>query len=94
MCINETLVQQMVFRDLERGTTHHRYGYGEMLTYRKYEGQNRFATGDETFDMIADKLYAAALAYDESTKGFYPDYEARSGILFDIWQCYSENHPV
>lgn len=91
MNINETLVQQMVLRDIEYGTNHHRYGYSEKLMHRKYEGQNKFVTGDETFDMIADRLYAAALAYDELTKEFYPEYEARSEALFDIWQCYHEN---
>lgn len=88
--LNETLVQQMILRDIERGTNHHRYGYGEKLVYRKYEGRNTFVIGDDTFDMIADKLYAAALAYDELTKEFYPEYEARSEILFDIWRCYAE----
>ncbi|MBQ8878764.1 MAG: hypothetical protein IJ029_08560 [Lachnospiraceae bacterium] len=90
MCINETLVQQMILRDIKFGTNHHRYGYSEKLTYRKYEGQNMFVTGEETFDMIAGKLYAAALAYDDLTKVFYPDYETRSKILFDIWECYHE----
>ncbi len=90
VCINETLVQQMILRDIEYGTSHHRYGYSEELKYRKYEGQNMFVTGEETFDMIAGKLYAAALAYDDLTKVFYPDYETRSKILFDIWECYHE----
>lgn len=92
--INETLVQQMILRDIERGTNHHRYGYSEKLIYNKYEGQNKFVTGDETFDVIADKLYAAALAYDELTKEFYPEYEARSEVLLDIWQCYNENRNI
>ena len=59
--------------------------------YRKYEGQNIFVTGEETFDMIAGKLYAVALAYDDLTKEFYPDYEIRSDTLFAIWECYHEN---
>ncbi len=49
---------------------------------------------DNTFDMIAGKIYATALAYDELTKHFYPDYETRSGILFDIWECYHENRTI
>lgn len=89
--INETLVQQMILRDVYYGTNHHRYGYSEELIYRKYEGQNKFVTGDDTFDMIADKLYAVALAYDELTKQFYPEYEAKSEILSDIWKCYDEH---
>lgn len=88
--INQTLVQQMILRDIEHGTNHHRYGYSEELIYRKYEEQYKHLTGDDTFDMIARKLYAAALAYDNLTKQFYPEYETRSDILFDIWQCYDE----
>ncbi|MBR4082279.1 MAG: hypothetical protein IKK21_10890 [Clostridia bacterium] len=91
MLVNETLVQQMVFRDMERGTTHHRYGFSEALVWQQYEGRNPFVTGDAAFDGIADRLYAAALAYDQLTKGFYPAYEARSGLLVDIWRCYHEN---
>jgi len=91
VCINETLVQQMILRDIKYGTNHHRYGYSEELTYCKYEEQNAFVTGDKTFDLIAGKLYAAALAYDDLTKAFYPGYEKRSEILFDIWECYHEN---
>ena len=90
MNMNETLVQQMVLRDIEYGTNHHRYGYCEELAYRKYEGENPFLTGDEAFDMIGGRLYAAARAYDELTKEFYPEYEARSEVLFDIWRCYHE----
>lgn len=89
--VNETLVQQMILRDMEHGTNHHRYGYCEELCYRKYESENPFLTGDETFDMIASKLYAIALAYDELAKKFYPEYETRSEVLFDIWRCYHEN---
>lgn len=89
--INETLVQQMVLRDIKHGTNHHRYGYCEELIYRKFEEKNIFVTGDDTFDMIAKKLYAAALAYDDLTKYFYPDYESRSDMLFAIWKCYHEN---
>lgn len=94
MNVNETLVQQMVLRDIEKGTNHHRYGYREKITYRKYMGLNRFVTGDDTFDMIANKLYAAALAYDELTKQFYPEYEARSETLFEIWQCYHDHRSM
>ncbi len=86
--INETLVQQMILRDIEYGTNHHRYGYREELIYRKYEEEYQYVTGDDTFDMIAGKLYAAALAYDNLTKKFYPEYEMRSNVLFDIWKCY------
>jgi len=46
VCINETLVQQMILRDNEYGINHHRYGYSEELIYRKYENQNIFVTGE------------------------------------------------
>lgn len=88
---NETLVQQMILRDIEYGTNHHRYGHSEELNYRKYMSDNPFLTENETFDEIACKLYAAARAYDELTKQFYPEYEGRSKVLFDIWRCYHEN---
>ena len=94
ICINETLVQQMILRDIEHGTNHHRYGYGEELQYCKYEVLNKFVTGNDTFDMIADKLYAAALAYDNLTKKFYPEYETRSEMLFAIWEFYHENRKI
>jgi len=88
--INETLVQQMILRDAIYGTNHHRYGYGEELIYRRYEEQCPFRTDDDTFNMIAKKLYAAALAYDNLSKQFYPEYEMRSNIFFGIWKCYDE----
>ena len=91
VCINETLVQQMILRDMEYGTNHHRYGYSEELIYRRYEGQNKFVTGDDTFDMIADKLYAVVMAYDDLTELFYPEHEKRREIFLNIWDCYHEN---
>lgn len=91
MNLNETLVQQMVLRDIKYGTNHHRYGYEEELTYLKYKGKCPVKSGNGTFDLVADKLYSAALAYDELTKEFYPEYESRSEIFFEIWKCYEEN---
>lgn len=88
MNINETLVQQMVMRDIKYKTNHHRYGYCEQLTYLKNKGGCPFKKKDETFNMIADKLYCAALAYDELTRFFYPKHESRSKIFFDIWEDY------
>lgn len=90
MNLNETLVQQMVLRDMKYGTNHHRYGYEEELTYVKYQGKCPVKSGNGTFDLIADKLYSAALAYDELTKAFYPEYESRSENFFEIWKCYEE----
>ena len=91
MNLNETLVQQMVLRDMQYGTNHHRYGYEEELTYSKYMGKCPVKSGNDTFDLIADKLYSAALAYDELTKEFYPEYESRSENFFEIWKCYEKN---
>lgn len=91
MNLNETLVQQMVLRDMKYGTNHHRYGYEEELTYLKYKGKCPLKSGNDAFDLIADKLYSAALAYDELTKEFYPEYESRSENFFEIWKCYEKN---
>lgn len=91
MNLNETLVQQMVLRDMKCGTNHHRYGYEEDLTYLKYKGKCSVKSGNDTFDLIVDKLYSAALAYDELTKEFYPEYESRSENFFEIWKCYEKN---
>lgn len=68
--INETLVQQMVLRDLEYHTNHHRYGYREDLIYHKYIDRCPFSDVDNTFDEIAKRLYAAAFAYDELVHRF------------------------
>lgn len=91
MNLNETLVQQMVLRDMKYGTNHHRYGYEEELTFLKYKGKCSVKSGNATFDLIADNIYSAALAYDELTKEFYPEYGSRSEIFFEIWKCYEEN---
>ena len=88
MNCNETLVMQMVLRDLKYGTNHHRYGYAEELEYMKDLGKVPYRTGDQTFDRIADYLYAAALTYDRLAKEFYPQYQNRSDAFFAIWDCY------
>lgn len=88
MNCNETLVMQMIMRDLEHGTNHHRYGYSEELEYVKELGKLPYRSSDETFGRIADQIYAAALAYDRLAKFFYPQYQDRSGIFFDIWDWY------
>ena len=85
---NETLVMQMVMRDSEHKTSHHRYGYSEELEYSKDFGKCPFQTEEATFNRIADKLYAAALSYDRLIKNFYPDYTDRSADFFAIWEAY------
>ena len=88
MNCNETLVMQMVLRDLKYGTNHHRYGYSEESEYVKDLGRMPYQSADATFERIADQLYAAALAYDRLTKKFYPEYRDYSGDFFAIWDWY------
>ena len=88
MNCNETLVMQMVLRDLRYGTNHHRYGYAEEPEYINDLGKAPYRTGDRIFGRIADHLYAAALTYDRLAKEFYPHYQNRSDIFFAIWDCY------
>ena len=88
MNCNDTLVMQMVMRDLKHGTSHHRYGYAEEIEYIKDLGKTPYKNVDETFDRISDHLYAAALTYDKLAKMFYPNYQERSAVFFDIWDWY------
>ena len=91
MNCNETLVMQMVLRDIKYGTNHHRYGYSEELEYVKYLGKSQYKTDDTTFNRISEHIYAAALAYDRLAKEFYPKYKERSSTLFEIWDYYHKN---
>ena len=88
MNCNDTLVMQMVLRDLEYKTNHHRYGHAEELEYVKDLGKNPYKHDDTTFNLTADHLYAAALAYDRLAKKFYPEYQDRSRDFFAIWDWY------
>ena len=88
MNCNDTLVLQMILRDMKYGTNHHRYGYAEELEYTKDLGEVPFKRDDPTFNRIADHLYAAALAYDRLLKRFYPNYRNRSEEFFTIWEKY------
>lgn len=88
MNCNDTLVMQMIMRDLEHGTSHHRYGYSEELEYVKALGKCPYKSDGPTFTRIADSIYAAALAYDRLAKYFYPQYLDRSDSFFDIWEWY------
>ena len=90
MNCNETLVMQMVLRDIKYDTNHHRYGYSEELEYVKYLGKSPYKT-DDTFNRISEHIYAAVLAYDRLVKEFYPEYKERSSILFEIWDYYHKN---
>ena len=88
MNCNDTLVMQMVLRDLKYGTNYHRYGYSEEIEYNKDLGKVPYKAKDPTFYDIADRIYAAALTYDRLAQVFYPGYEGRSGSFFAIWDCY------
>lgn len=89
--LNETLVQQMVLRDKQYGTTHHCYGYREEIAYLRYQNQCPILTRQQPFDMIAAQLWCAALAYDELVQQFDPGYEPRSPFFLEIWKCYEQN---
>lgn len=88
MNLNETLVQQMVLRDLKYGTNHHPYGYEEKIAYRNHKHKCPIKTENDSFNKIADKLYGAALTYDELTQLFYPQYKTRCSEFLEIWTCY------
>lgn len=92
MNLNETLVLQMILRDEKYNTNFHRYGYREKLEYLHYLDSNCIYAGEDTvFNSIANKLYAAALAYDSLAEQYMENYEKRSHLFFDIWDCYAEN---
>ena len=91
MNCNETLVMQMVLRDIKYGTNHHRYGYSEELEYIKDLGKSPFKCEDQTFNRISNHLYAAAVVYDRMAKSFYLEYNNRSEVFFDIWRSYHES---
>jgi hypothetical protein len=87
--INETLVAQMIERDLLYETNFHRYGYREVLDYKSDEIPGCQVEGqDKTYNMIADKLYSAAISYDRLIQRLNPEYEERRHILFEIWKQY------
>lgn len=91
MQLNETLVQQMVLRDLRLGTNHHRYGAKEEAVYQRYAGQSPICTGEAAFDEIADSLYCAARAYDELLAVLEPETEPRTLDYLNLWHCYEQH---
>jgi hypothetical protein len=91
MSINETLVQQMILRDMKYGTTFHRYGYQEELEYLQVDkAKCPYRRENPTFNMIAAKIYSTAITYDKLTLAFYPEYKERKEILFAIWDYYEK----
>lgn len=93
MQINETIVAQMVDRDDRLGCNFHRYGSHEALDYMNViETGCPYSDGDEIFNMIASKIYAAAITYDQLIKELNPSYEERSSIFFKIWEEYERNY--
>ena len=79
---------QMILRDKEYGTNHHRYGHSEEIEYLKDLGKTSYRSDDPAFNIIADKIYAAAKAYDRLSKNFYPGYQDRSGDFLAVWDWY------
>lgn len=74
--LNETLVAQMIERDNCYGTNFHRYGYKENLDYLGVAKEGfPFIKKDETYNLIAFKIYSAAMSYDRLIKTLNPDYE-------------------
>lgn len=90
MNCNDTLVMQMVLRDIQHGTNHHRYGFAEELEYVKALGQCPYETENPVFNRIADQLYAAAIVYDKLAHHFDSQYQSRSECFFAIWNSYHE----
>lgn len=89
--INETLVQQMVLRDIKYGTNFHRFGYKEELEYLKAdENECPYKRDNKIFNHIANKIYASSITYDKLTLHFYPEYIGRKEALFDIWEYYAQ----
>ena len=88
MNCNDTLVMQMIMRDQKYGTNHHRYGFSEELEYVNNLGKVPYKKDDPVFNIIADHIYSAALAYDRLVKNFYPQYKDRSNAFFEIWNAY------
>ena len=88
MNCNDTLVMQMIMRDHEYSTNHHRYGHSETLEYVSELGKMPYEFDDPTAGRIADHIYAAASAYDRLAVYFYPGYQARSEEFFAIWEAY------
>ena len=79
---------QMIMRDQQYGTNHHRFGFSEELEYVKDLGKVPYKSDDPVFNRISDQLYAAALTYDRLVKHFYPKYQDRSRAFFDVWDWY------
>lgn len=94
MNLNETLVQQMVLRDIKYGTNHHCYGHEEEIVYLSNKNKCPIHTENDTFNQIADKIYCAALTYDELLGAFYPENKGSSADLFEIWKCYEKGGGV
>lgn len=87
--INETLLAQMIERDNKFQTNYHRYGYKETLDYRTVDTDNiPYLTEDDTYNIIAKKLYSTAVSYDRLVKKLNPDYVERCSNFLRIWDEY------
>ncbi len=95
MNLNETMVLQMRMRDVQYGTTHHRDGHSERLTYlhdlkdlQAHPERCPYHNDHPVFNYIADKLYAAGYAYDKLAEQLIEGYEGRRNIFWEIWEAY------
>ncbi|TAH67143.1 MAG: hypothetical protein EWM47_09420 [Anaerolineaceae bacterium] len=71
------------------GTNFHRYGNHEELEYiNEMKSECPFSNRDKIFNLVAGKLYTAAITYDRLIKKLNPSYEERSNIFFEIWEEY------
>ncbi len=91
MNINETLVLQMVLRDIKYGTNFHRYGYQEELEYlQSVETECPYEKENPIFNLIARKLFSASLIYDKLAPKLNCQYKDRRKIFLDIWDRYDK----
>jgi hypothetical protein len=94
MLIQESLVLQMIQRDIEKNTNFHRYGYGEQLDYLVSFNNTEFPFTKEnnpTYNHIAKLLYSAAQSFDKLCYNLDKSCESRLKNYIDIWSYYFNN---
>ena len=57
-------------------------------------GKVPYKSEDQTFNRIADHLYAAALAYDRLAKYFYPQYKDFEEMAVDLWNDHKDIYVI
>jgi hypothetical protein len=90
--LSDTLVEQMIRRDEERGTIFHRYGYAETLAYREVD-LAPYADlwrdhADETHRAVAQTLCRALLAYGQVARTPEKQIEraGKNADFFAVWR--------